>query len=60
MDDVFSIDGKLDPEALLRDLEYITELAKRATQPPPKLNNDPEIQLRYQRIRTVIIEYGKD
>ena len=60
MDDVFSIDGKIDSskEDLKRDLKYLRDLAERATQPPPKLNGDSEIQERYQRLEKFINRYG--
>lgn len=65
MDNVFTIDGEFDSKAdsrkkLLKDLYYIKGLAERVTQPPPKLNSDPEIEERYQRLMDFINKYGKD
>ncbi len=52
-------DGGLNRKELINSLEYITELAKRVVQPPPKLYDDPKIDECYNTIRNFIEQYGK-
>ena len=60
MDDVFSIDGDFSRKKLLENLDYLMKLAERTMQPPPKLDNDPEIPIRYKGLSDFIKEHGKD
>jgi len=57
--DIIESNCKFNKENLIKGLEYITRLAKRVTQPPPKLSNDPKIDEYHDAIRSFIDQYGK-